>query len=138
MYATDQDIIARYSVDELAGIVGTDEEGRPLAAPLAQAIADATAEIDLALRGRYELPLPTPTPSAVTGICVALAMASLPRNAAEDGDLIQARAKDARKLLAGLASGSMVLDAPQVTSASSTSGDVLFDAPPPRLNLEGF
>ena len=121
-YAAPEHIHTRYR-EELFAITGhmPDVEGEltpECRAALAVALDEAGSEIDMALRGRYRLPLET-VPPVITRIAVDIAVAALPRNGAEHADLIERRAADARKLLAAIAKGDMLLDLP---SASETSG----------------
>lgn len=136
-YAAAQDIIDRYG-DDLLCSLAPDLEGEGYAAEIvAQALADASGEIDLSLRGRYRLPLAT-VPGVLVRACVDLALSMIPRNAAEDGDLIQARAKLAREMLRGLARGEQTLELE--AAISQGGGDILYDNPPSPFDkgLEGF
>lgn len=78
MYATEQDIIDRYSEDQLLiafdrdgdGMVDLDSDGNSVAE---KALADASEEIDGYLAGRYALPLVT-APKILTFMAVDIAL----------------------------------------------------------------
>lgn len=57
MYCTQADIITRFGQAELIQLTDTTASGEIDAAVVAQAIADAEAEIDAYLTARYDLPL---------------------------------------------------------------------------------
>lgn len=136
-YAAAQDIIDRYG-DDLLYSLAPDQDGETYDAEIvAQALADASEEMDLSLRGRYRLPLAS-VPGVLVRACVDLALSMIPRDAAQDGDLIQKRAKQARELLRGLARGDQKLDLE--AAPSQGGGDILYDNPPSPWpgGLEGF
>lgn len=132
-YAALDDIRDRWGEDMLFALAPANPDGpEPPAsgldeAAIATALADAAAEIDLALRGRYGLPL-SEIPPVLVRLCVDIAVAMLPRDAAADGDIIQARAKSARKLLESIARGTLRLDVAE--SKPTGSGGVGFRAAP--------
>jgi phage gp36-like protein len=139
MYATPQDVLDRYSEDEIWSLVGDTPEGGLNLAALERALAEAGEEMNLSLRRRYSLPLAT-IPAILRRLCVDLALDTLPRNAAEEADMFERRAKEARRILGELAKGTMELGLPTIggTEGSTASGP-MYDTPPPHFgNLDGF
>lgn len=139
MYATPQDVLDRYSEDEIWSLVGDTPEGGLNLAALERALAEAGEEMNLSLRRRYTLPLAT-VPAILRRLCVDLALDTLPRNAAEEADMFERRAKEARRILGELAKGSMELGLPTIggTEGSTASGP-MYDTPPRYFgDLEGF
>lgn len=143
MYATPQDVLDRYSENELWALVGDAPEGGGLnLIAVDRALAEAGEEMNLSLRKRYNLPLAT-VPAILRRLCVDLALDTLPRNAAQEADIFERRAKEARRILAELAKGSMELGLPTIGESGDASGNQssgpLYDAPAPHFgNLEGF
>ncbi len=116
-YALQQDLADRFGEQELAQVADLIGSGEPDATAIDRALADADAEIDAALIGRYSLPISN-VPLLLTRIACDLARESL--YADHPTEEVTARAKRSRDLLAGLASGRMRLDveaAPQQDSA---------------------
>jgi phage gp36-like protein len=72
-YATAQDIIDRYSADQLLITFDRDAIGQADPEAVARALDDATAEIDGYLAGRYALPLSEP-PRILAFMCVDIAL----------------------------------------------------------------
>lgn len=71
-YATKQDLIDRYGLEELTQLTDRLFNGQPNNTIIDLAIADASAEIDGYLAGRYTLPLTT-VPSALSRIASDIA-----------------------------------------------------------------
>lgn len=94
-----------------------------------RALADATDEVEMSLRGRYRLPL-SPVPQIVRRWVIDIALAMLPTSGAGDSDLLTDRAKAARQALKDLRSGATVLDLPaEAPAARGGAGHVAFDGP---------
>ena len=77
MYATAQDIIDRYTLNELIIAADFDGDGEYDAVPVASALTDASVEIDSWLGHCYDLPLATPLTgkfTQLTAICVDIAV----------------------------------------------------------------
>ncbi len=135
MYATEQDIIDRYSEDQLLiafdrdgdGLVDVDLLGESVAD---KALSDASDEIDGYLAGRYSLPLST-VPKILTFMCVDIALYKGTTSAAVTEEK-RTRYKDALAFLTMVASGKIQLfasepGAPQGGSgASFSAGDRTF------------
>lgn len=116
-YATQQDLFDRFTqaeIDQLATL----PDGSPDAAKVPQALADADAEIDAALRGRYALPLAT-VPELLQRVACDLARESLHDD--QPTKVVEERAKRARDLLLALARGTLRIEAaaPPVTESSA-------------------
>lgn len=115
-YATQADLVERFGEAELAQVADMIGAGEADATVIARALADADAEIDAALIGRYALPLAT-VPVLLTRIACDLARESL--YADHPTEEITNRARRVRELLKGIAQGMMRLDvaaAPQEQS----------------------
>jgi len=140
MYATPQDVLERYSEDEIWSLVGDapegDESGGLNLAALDRALAEAGEEMNLSLRKRYRLPLAA-VPAILRRLCVDLALDTLPRNAAEEADIFERRAKEARRILGELAKGTMELGLPGV-NVTETGGPLFAGSPRLLGNLDGF
>lgn len=115
-YATWDDLVKRFGEEEMAQVADMIGAGEADQATVAQALADADAEIDAALIGRYSLPIATPS-VLLTRIACDLARESL--YAVRPTEQVTKRAERVRALLKGIASGTMRLDvasAPQEQS----------------------
>jgi phage gp36-like protein len=73
MYATIQDMIDRYSQDEITLAFDTDQGGTLDETTANKALEDATAEIDGYLVGRYDTPLSSP-PAVLVRLAVDIAL----------------------------------------------------------------
>lgn len=108
-YATLADLTTRYGEEEIRQ--RSDHAGTGVTDPavVAQALADASAEIDAYLAGRYVLPLPTVPPHLVRIAC-AIARYRLWDEAVPDR--VRIEYEDARRLLEALARGTVTLGLP--------------------------
>lgn len=122
-YAIRADLEDRYGVDELE-----QRESMLPAGAVEGALADADAEIDSYLATRYTLPLAS-VPSLLKRLACAIARYSLLGDAASD----RARAdyEDARRMLAGLANGSVTLGLATAVAGTPTPGTITIDTPDP-------
>lgn len=118
-YATQDDLIKRYGEAELAQVADMIGAGEADADVVGNALTDADAEIDAALVGRYALPLPA-VPVLLTRIACDLARESL--YADNPPKEVTERAKRARDLLGGIASGKMRLEVPGAPQEQSGLG----------------
>ncbi|MFZ2269044.1 MAG: DUF1320 domain-containing protein [Azonexus sp.] len=118
-YATLQDLIDRFKESEIIQL--TDEAGAGVVdpAPVVLALADADAEINAALVGRYSLPLGT-VPDLLVRIASDLARESL--YADRPTETVAERAKTARALLLQIAAGKMRLDVAAAAAEESLQG----------------
>jgi phage gp36-like protein len=101
-YATLADLYARFGADEIDQVADTDGTGSPDMVLVGRAIADAGAEIDAALVGRYQLPM-LPVPPLLQRIACDLVRESLYTDSPPDN--VRERAKTARALLRSVATG---------------------------------
>lgn len=118
-YATQQDLIDRYTEEELRQVADTNGSGDIDPIPVLRALEDADAEIDAALLGRYQLPVAT-VPKLLTRIACDLARESLYSD--QPTEIITERAKQARALLAGIAKGTLRLDVMATQAEASMAG----------------
>lgn len=102
-YATQQDLIDRFGTDELAQLCGSAMD----AARIARAIEDATADINSALEGRYNLPLPLPVAPLINRLCCDIARYHLYDQAVSQ--IVRTRYEDAVAMLKRLESGNAQL-----------------------------
>lgn len=119
-YATTKDLADRFTQAELDQVADADGDGLADAEPVARALADADAEIDSALIGRYALPLAAPVPELLVRIACDLAREAL--HADRPTEVIQDRAKVARALLADIAAGRRRFDVAAAPAAESSQG----------------
>ncbi|MEQ8396425.1 DUF1320 domain-containing protein [Thalassobaculum sp.] len=120
-YVTKTDMIARYGEDQLIQLTDRTGAGTIDDAVLAAAIADADAEIDAHLQGRYRLPL-AEVPKVLTRAAATIAYAEL--HTLEMPERVASTLTWARKLLARISRGEVQLGdadgdgaAPAVVSA---------------------
>jgi len=119
MYATRTDMITRFGEEELILLTDHDgDQGVIDEAVLTQSIADASAEIDGYLGGRYSLPLPN-VPAHLTRICCDIARYLLHDEHAREP--IAKRYDDAIRFLKSLASGQIGLGMPDEGDASPSN-----------------
>lgn len=101
MYAVLADIITAIGEDALLAIADRDGDGNVDADIVAEALLDASAEIDGAVGARYKLPI-NPVPRRLKRIAVDLAQYHLDSNPTEN---LEKRAKAARDALKNIANG---------------------------------
>ncbi|BBD77236.1 gp436 family protein [Hydrogenophilus thermoluteolus] len=111
-YATAAELATRYGADRLIDLTDRDGDGIGDDPMIAQALADADAEIDGYLASRYRLPLPT-VPALLTRIACDIAIYRL-LSLRRMGDIEDARRRyeDARRLLEAIAKGHASLGLP--------------------------
>ena len=122
-YCTLQDLKDRYSERLLLDLSdrGQTPSGTIDAALIGRAIADADAEIDGYLRGRYALPLAA-LPPVLTDLSLRIAIYKAHTHTVSDK--IRRDYEDAMKSLKLIADGSVRLDIAGVEPVSSGSSDV--------------
>ena len=121
-YATQQDIIDRYSLDELLILTDRDQDDQPDTAVVDRALADATAEIDTYLAARYQVPLSS-VPDVLLRLCVDIAIYRLSTDRAGGTEERRKRYEDATAMLRLIAKGEVSLGLP--TPPKSSNGAVL-------------
>jgi phage gp36-like protein len=111
-YATPDDLAVRYGADQLVDLTDRDADGLADDPQIAQALEDASHEIDGYLAARYRLPLPA-TPKLLARIACDIAVYRL-LSLRRMGDIEDARRRyeDARRLLEGLSRGVVALGLP--------------------------
>ncbi|MEO1766788.1 gp436 family protein [Thiobacter aerophilum] len=111
-YATLAELKLRYGADRMSDLTDRDGDGIGDDPQIAQALADASDEIDGYLAARYQLPLPT-VPSLLVRIACDIAVYRL-LSLRRMGDIEDARRRyeDARRLLESLAKGTVALGLP--------------------------
>lgn len=137
MYATITDITNRYGEDELWSMVGADDSGNLKADVIDRALSDATEEINIHLRKRYQLPLES-VDGVLVRLCVDLAVSNLPVNAMSESELVTERAKAARQLLTKIGNGVVLLDVDEDTIESTPGTMLTYNEPSPFGDLNGF
>jgi phage gp36-like protein len=137
-YATQQDLIDSFGLDELKRVADRDNDGALDAAVVARALADVDAEIDAYLRPVYALPLAV-VPLRLKRLAADLALYALyPSNPPED---VRKRRSDARAFLLDIAAGRAGLEVAGLPPAPAGGGQVAHQAPErvfTRDGLKGF
>lgn len=130
-YALQADLIDRYGTEEITDVSG-DGSGVLDSTRVSRALADAEAEIDASLAGRYTLPL-AEVPALLKRLACELAREALYLGPAPEH--IVERAKQARALLASIAAGKMRFEIPEVGGAPAPSSPpgAVFHAGRPSL-----
>lgn len=130
-YATQPDLVTRFGTAELAELTDPAAGTTIDAAMVARALADADAQIDLALRKRYTLPL-----ASVPEVLVRLAC-DIARYLLWDvraSDQVRARYKDATAVLDRLASGELLLGDAAALPPSTSGVAVVGHSPTRRFS----
>lgn len=130
-YATQSDLVARFGAIELAQLTDPAAGATIDADVVARALADADAQIDLALSKRYALPL-----AAVPTVLVRLA-ADIARYLLWDAkatDQVRARYKDAMGLLDRIAAGQVQLADASVLPPAASAVSVVGRSPARRFS----
>jgi len=136
-YATQADLIDRFGESELAQLTDRVNGSTIDTAALSRALADADAEINGYLAGRYALPLST-TPPMLVRMASDIARYSLYGSGTPD--VVRQRYEDVVSLLKRLADGQVKLDAQETAAVSGI--DVAYHSFTPRAitddTLRGF
>lgn len=112
-YASRQDMSDRYGEEELIQLTNRANTAGPVdETVLARALADADAEIDTYLLGKFPLPL-DPVPRVLVRVACDIARFRLFDDKATEE--VRARYQDAISLLGKIASGTVALTAPAET-----------------------
>lgn len=118
-YATLQDLIDRFTEAEMIQLTDTTRSGLVDMTPIDRALADADAEIDGVLVGRYALPV-AQVPDLLVRVAADLARESLYIH--HPTETVTERAKTARQILKGIASGATRLELAPAQASSSVQG----------------
>ena len=108
-YATPADIGAQYGAETLALLTDRDGDGTGDPGAAERALADASAEIDGYLAGRYALPLSPGRAALLRRPAVDIAVYRLAADASTATDERRRRYEDAVRYLRGIASGEIRL-----------------------------
>lgn len=121
-YATQQDIVDRHGEDVLYVLADRDNDDVLDTALIDQALADATAEIDVYLAAKYDLPLVT-VPAVVLRLCVDISVYLMANTGTGRAEEYRQRYEDALALLRRIASGevSLGLETPPVSAVGGVS-----------------
>lgn len=121
-YASQQDIVDRYSENLLLLIADRDHDGTPDPAAIDRALADAANITDAHIGERYQLPL-VEIPALLIGLNVDIAIYKLAASADVATDQQRDRYNDALKLLGKISNGTLSLGvATKKTPASKGHG----------------
>ncbi len=111
-YATPDDLAVRYGADQLIDLTDRDADGLADDPQIAQALEDASYEIDGYLAARYRMPLPTIPPLLARIACDIAVYRLLSLRRMGDIEDARRRYEDARRLLEGLSRGAVALGLP--------------------------
>jgi phage gp36-like protein len=111
-YATPADLALRHGADRLIELTDRDRDGIGDDPQIAQALLDASFEIDGYLAARYKLPLPTVPPLLARIACDIAVYRLLSLRRMGDIEDARRRYEDARRLLENLAKGVVALGLP--------------------------
>lgn len=123
-YATRADLERRFGAAEVLQLADRDGDGLADAGVIDGALAEAAAEIDAYLAGRYDLPLPVVPPVLERIACDIARYRLMADNPLEEA---RRRYEDARRLLENLAAGRVSLGLP--ASSAPATGGILVAAP---------
>ena len=125
-YATQADLISRFDEKEIVELSDRANVGVINQVVVASKLADADAEINAYLQGRYTLPLAT-VPTALVRIACDIARYHLYDNRATES--VTQRYKDAISFLRGVAKGDIQLGVDSGNQVQSVSSAPDFSAP---------
>lgn len=126
-YASQADMVFRFTEREVIAITDRENTGDIDAAQLAAALDGASAEIDSHLGRRYALPLSTggvplvTAPKILVGLCCDIARYRLTGTEVQETEAIRDRYKDAIAVLQKLADGKVVFGESIDLQSSSNS-----------------
>jgi len=122
MYCTGEQMTERFGRRIVAQLTSRDGSDEINDDALSAAIADATAEINMYLAGRYALPLSS-VPLPLTRIACVLARDILAANSDMYDERWDTQAKEARRMLADIATGKTSLGVDGLAQAPAASPD---------------
>ncbi len=138
MYCTEPTLIERYGASEMAA--WQLDRGTPSPERLARAIADATAEIDDALRVRYRLPL-AEVPASIERVACQISRYRLSVAAGKTTELIAEEYAQAISWLRRVARGEVDPGIAAQAESATVPGRASFSGQPRRFSrstLEGY
>ncbi|WP_429885376.1 gp436 family protein [Geoalkalibacter halelectricus] len=121
MYCTQAQMVERFGEQLVIQLTDRDHAGEINEAVLAAAMADAAAEIDMYLAGRYTLPLSS-VPLTLTRLACILTRDVLATGSDVSDERWSKQADDARKLLREIAGGKVSLGVDALAQGAA-SGD---------------
>ncbi|MDD2870122.1 phage protein Gp36 family protein [Neomegalonema sp.] len=141
-YASAQDMIDRFSAQQLREVADPENVAEIRAEALARALEDASAEIDGYLEGRYRLPLPKPPPSLRLLACDIAMYRLLTLRQIDAMEDQRKRYEDALRFLRSIAKGEINLGpAPSGETVTPAGGPTLVAGPErvfSRQRMRGF
>jgi len=123
-YATTEDMTARFGQQEVIALTDRAAAGVIDETVLAQALAEATAEIEGYLTARYALPLAS-VPRLVVGICCDIARYRLSGASVLETDPTRNRYRDAVRLLEQIGAGKVSLGLSPAGQPAPTAGGAM-------------
>lgn len=127
-YATQSDMAARFGEDELIELTDRERAGQIDVTVLESGLADASAEIDSYLAGRYAVPL-AQAPRFLAGLCCDIARYRLCGTGMRTTEEINDRYKNAVRFLEKVASGAVSIGpAPATGQVPAADNPVMFNA----------
>ncbi len=135
MYCTQEQMIERFGEEAVRQLTDRGNLGAVDGAVLAAAVADASAEIDMHLAGRYVLPLST-VPLPVTRLACLLARDILAVGSDISDERWSKQAEEARKLLREIASGKVNLGVDALAQAPQGENGAQMVADPRRWDRD--
>lgn len=136
-YATLQDLLDRFGEEEVSRETDTSASGAVDETAVARALADADTLINGYVAGRYAIPL-GPVPDLVKKLACDIARYNYHRG--EAPEFVRKGYDDARRTLADIQAGRLVLEAAGVATAPASDG-IAYSAPArvfSREKLKGF
>lgn len=131
-YAIQQDLIDRFTLNELLVVADPTNSGTLDEAQITTALNDADADIDLYIGTRYELPLPSPLPDRTTTLLTRfacdLAFYYLGKDSLGDSESKQKAFDDVTAKLKAIAAGSVKLAINTLDTDDDDAPDALGDA----------
>lgn len=124
-YATPDDLIAAFGLDEVIAVTDRANTGKVDTAVALEALARASGEADSYLAARYALPLAAVSPALVTAVC-DVARYRLTGGEASQTEVIAERYKAAIAWLRDIATGRAML--PGAVAPAQATGGVGIDA----------
>lgn len=132
-YATTQDMLDRFGDTELIALTDRTDSGVVDNAVLSKAVADAEAEINAYIGGRYTVPLADPVPALITKLTTTIARYHLYEDRVTER--VQAAYDSAIELLKLIGKGdaSLGIDSPAPVEGD---GDVAINAPERKFTAD--
>jgi phage gp36-like protein len=134
-YATQQDLVDRFGNDELLQLTDRTNSGQIDTVAVSRALADADAEINGYLAGRYALPFAS-APAILVRLACDIARYQLYGDRVIDP--VKQRYQDAQKLMQNLSSGAVQLGVATGQAAPVSDAGVAFVSPGRVFNTDNL